>query len=66
MTNYLGIALAALEAARQILHDLESGKITPEQARLRIDALKADRANDAAEDEAALRARFPAGNKPGI
>lgn len=66
MINYAAVAVAALEALQQLLKDLESGKVTIEQAQSRIAALKSDRAAADAEADAAALAKFGEPAKTGI
>ena len=65
MINYPAIIRAAFMAIDQLLDDLESGRVTLEDAQARIAALKAGRAAVDAEMDAAALAKF-SGNKPGI
>mgnify|MGYP001594864933 CR=1 FL=1 len=66
MINYAAVAVAALEALQHLLKDLAAGKVTIEDALLRIAALKSGRAAVDAEMDAAALAKFSGGNKPGI
>ena len=70
MINHAALIAAALEALVHLLRDLESEKVTLEQAQARIAALKSDRAAADAEADAAALAKFGGefggGNKPGI